>query len=254
MQLKHESRESAIKDLKGFRSLSNLYEKLHSFLPPLSDYWTTINKNEPLSNKIVITIPKIQGLSLYDYVSKTDLNHDNSATLRDVLKTTTQFISCIQQTRTKRIKLTSLIYDSFFSNKGRAPIRKHKTLQLFNFLKLEENSQFLIVGGDKIINPLFFFANYNNFHEIDEYLKNVKDVTDEEATNLVNKVNTMDMSFKKLQKKYFSQLSKKIGAVKASQFYQLESYLNNVFNLMVQQNIPFVGDMEQKHANMMKKK
>lgn len=39
-------------------------------------------------------------------------------------------------------------------------------------------------------------------------------------------------------------MSKKIGPVKAAQFYQFENYLNNVINLSIQESIPFVGELE----------
>ena len=89
---------------------------------------------------------------------------------------------------------------------------------------------------------------------IDAYLKNVKDITEAQATEMVDKGVALEIKFKSLQKKYFSEMAKKIGPVKAAQFYQFENYINNVINLNIQENIPFVGDMEQKHSVMTKKK
>ena len=89
---------------------------------------------------------------------------------------------------------------------------------------------------------------------IDAYLKNVKDITADKATAMVDKGVALEISFKNLQKKYFTELSKKIGPVKAAQFYQFENYINNIINLNIQENIPFVGEMEQKHAGVIKKK
>lgn len=86
------------------------------------------------------------------------------------------------------------------------------------------------------------------------YMANVKDITAENATKMVDKGVALELSFKSLQKKYFTELSKKVGPVKAAQFYQLENYINNVINLSIQESIPFVGEMEQKHAGMPKKK
>lgn len=89
---------------------------------------------------------------------------------------------------------------------------------------------------------------------IEEYVKNVENVTDEEAVKLVNESIALEMSFKKLQKKYFKSFKKKIGSVKAAQFHQFENYLNNVINISIQQSIPFVGELEQKHSALPKKK
>ena len=89
---------------------------------------------------------------------------------------------------------------------------------------------------------------------IDDYLKNVQNITEEKATQLVEKSNNLEISFKAALKKCFTELSKKIGPVKAAQFYQFENYINNVISLKIQENIPFIGDLEQKHAVMTKKK
>lgn len=88
---------------------------------------------------------------------------------------------------------------------------------------------------------------------VDEYLKSVTNVSVEKAKELVDKGVALDINFKKLQKKYFGQMSKKVGPVKAGQFYQLENYINNIINLSIQQSIPFVGELEQKHSGKTKK-
>lgn len=84
---------------------------------------------------------------------------------------------------------------------------------------------------------------------VDAYLKNVSNITEEKAKNMVDKGVEMEKKFKDLQKKYFNEMSKKIGPVKAAQFYQFENYLNNVINLSIQENIPFIGELEQKHSS-----
>lgn len=89
---------------------------------------------------------------------------------------------------------------------------------------------------------------------VQAYMNNVKDITAEKATQMVDKGVALEMAFKQLQKKYFHELAKKVGPVKAAQFYQLENYINNVINLSIQESIPFVGEMEQKHDAMPKKK
>lgn len=79
---------------------------------------------------------------------------------------------------------------------------------------------------------------------IDKYFKALEGLTEANAVEMVNEVNAIDIEFKALQKKYFKKMTKTIGSVKAAQFYQFESYLNNVINLMIQENIPFVGELE----------
>lgn len=89
---------------------------------------------------------------------------------------------------------------------------------------------------------------------VDAYVKNVVNVSEDKASELVNKSCDLEMQFKKLQKKYFKTFSKKIGAVKAAQFYQFENYLNNVINLSIQESLPFVGELEQRNSDIPKKK
>jgi hypothetical protein len=66
----------------------------------------------------------------------------------------------------------------------------------------------------------------------------------DKATEMVNEANAIDVEFKKLQKTYYKKMSKTIGEVKAAQFYQFEGYLNNIINLGIQENIPFVGEID----------
>jgi len=70
-------------------------------------------------------------------------------------------------------------------------------------------------------------------------------LTDEKASELVKEANAIDVAFKKLQLTTNKKMTKAVGAVKAAQFYQFENYLNNVINVGIANNIPFVGEMEQ---------
>jgi hypothetical protein len=79
---------------------------------------------------------------------------------------------------------------------------------------------------------------------IDEYGKNYTKLTDAKATELINEANAIDVEFKKLQKTFYKKMTKSIGAMKAAQFYQFESYLNNAINITIQENIPFVGELD----------
>ena len=80
---------------------------------------------------------------------------------------------------------------------------------------------------------------------VDKYFKDVTSLNAENATDLVKEANAIDVAFKKLQLQYYKKMSKTVGEVKAAQFYQLEGYLNNIINLGIQENIPFVGEIEQ---------
>jgi hypothetical protein len=89
---------------------------------------------------------------------------------------------------------------------------------------------------------------------IDEYMKNVQDITEAKAMEMVDKGIAMEIRFKTMQKKYFSEMSKKVGPVKAAQFYQFENYIHNILNLSIQESIPFIGDLSQKYGTASGKK
>lgn len=80
---------------------------------------------------------------------------------------------------------------------------------------------------------------------IDDYVNNLMTLTDEKATQLVKEANSIDVAFKKLQLTTNKKMTKAIGAIKAAQFYQFENYLNNVINLGISNNLPFVGELDQ---------
>jgi hypothetical protein len=79
---------------------------------------------------------------------------------------------------------------------------------------------------------------------IDKYARNIMALNADNAAEMVNEANAIDVEFKKLQKTFFKKMSKTIGAVKAAQFYQFEAYINNAINISIQESIPFVGELQ----------
>ena len=101
-----------------------------------------------------------------------------------------------------------------------------------------------------------FWDDYNDYEKarlelgkrriqlVDKYARDIMSLNAENATDMVNEANAIDVEFKKLQKTYFKKMSKTIGVLKAAQFYQFEGYLNNAINLSIQESIPFVGELQ----------
>lgn len=89
---------------------------------------------------------------------------------------------------------------------------------------------------------------------VDMYMNSLGSINEAKATELVDRGITIETSFKKLQKKYFTEMTKVIGPVKAAQFYQLENYLNNIINITIQESIPFVGELELKRESVRQQK
>jgi len=79
---------------------------------------------------------------------------------------------------------------------------------------------------------------------IKDYAKNYTKLTDAKAIELTNKVLDNDMAISKLQKDYFTKFSKAVTPLRASQYMQVEYYLQNTIKSMIQDEIPFIGELE----------
>ena len=79
---------------------------------------------------------------------------------------------------------------------------------------------------------------------IKDYAKNYTTLTDNKAIELTNKVLDNDMAISKLQKDYFAKFSKAVSPLRASQYMQVEYYLQNTVKSMIQDEIPFIGELE----------
>jgi hypothetical protein len=79
---------------------------------------------------------------------------------------------------------------------------------------------------------------------IEDYANNYATLDDKKAGELMGRKMKMTENFTKLQKKYFGSISKQIGGVQASKFFQLEDYLENNIRLMIQESIPFIDELD----------
>ena len=68
------------------------------------------------------------------------------------------------------------------------------------------------------------------------------------STALMTRVFANDKAFTNLQQTYFPKFSAAVGGKNAAQFYQLEIYLQMIVRLRVQDEIPFIGELDkEKH-------
>jgi len=79
---------------------------------------------------------------------------------------------------------------------------------------------------------------------IEDYANNYATLDDKKASELMSKKIKLNDSYNKLQKKYFGSMTKIIGGIQASKFFQLEDYLENNVKLMIQENIPFIDEID----------
>jgi hypothetical protein len=78
---------------------------------------------------------------------------------------------------------------------------------------------------------------------LNEYDLNQDKLNGTLATDLVNRSIDNNIDIQKLFKKTYKSMSKAVSPVRAAQFMQLENYLLTAIQMDIQDNIPFIGDL-----------
>jgi hypothetical protein len=81
---------------------------------------------------------------------------------------------------------------------------------------------------------------------ISAYADNYAGLTNEKATELMNKSFAIQSEFLKLQQKTFKKMSKEVSPLRAAQFTMLESYIENSIRMDVMDEIPLIGEYDTK--------
>jgi hypothetical protein len=79
---------------------------------------------------------------------------------------------------------------------------------------------------------------------LQDYADHYQNLDDNKADNLVTRASANNIAFENLYMKYYKLMKPKVGAVKASQFLQLEAYLRNAVKTSVLNHIPFIGEID----------
>jgi hypothetical protein len=79
---------------------------------------------------------------------------------------------------------------------------------------------------------------------IEAYANDYATMDDKKADALMNRKMKWLGDYSKMQKKYYDSMAKQIGGVQASKFFQLEDYLENNIRLYIQENIPFIDELD----------
>jgi hypothetical protein len=81
---------------------------------------------------------------------------------------------------------------------------------------------------------------------ISDYVNNYNALTNEKADAIIMKMFSSDEAYTHLQKTYYEKFKKEFGALKAAEFMQIELYLQTAIRFSIQDNIPFIADLEKK--------
>jgi hypothetical protein len=118
--------------------------------------------------------------------------------------------------------------------------------------------QYMAIPADK---AAAFTAVYEKYEEarraigrkkialIQEYANAYNALDDKKADDLFKKKMAIVDEFSLLQKKYYPEVAKVVGTRQAGKFFQLEDYINNIINLGIQENIPFIDELSDNKIN-----
>lgn len=79
---------------------------------------------------------------------------------------------------------------------------------------------------------------------IEQYAKSYESFDDKQASDLMGKKLALQGDYVKLQKKYFGKMAKIIGAKQAAKLFQFEDYIENAIRISIQEEIPFIEELE----------
>jgi len=78
---------------------------------------------------------------------------------------------------------------------------------------------------------------------IRDYAISYSQLNEKSADDIAQRCFKNDLAVQKLHQRYYTILKKKVSAIKAAQFMQMETYLQNIVRLQTQSQIPFIGEM-----------
>lgn len=79
---------------------------------------------------------------------------------------------------------------------------------------------------------------------INDYAKHFDALTEAKADELAKGTLENNMDYEKLYSKYYEKIKPVIGAIGAARFMQLEIYLQTIVRVHIQDEVPFIYDME----------
>ena len=79
---------------------------------------------------------------------------------------------------------------------------------------------------------------------IEAYATNYENLDSKKATELMTKKLAWADRYTKFQQSYFTKFTAIIGGLQAAKFMQLEDYIENCIRVSIQEDIPFIGELD----------
>ena len=83
---------------------------------------------------------------------------------------------------------------------------------------------------------------------IEDYATKYEKLDNKTATDLTTRKLAWVTKYTAFQQKYLTKFTAVIGGLQASKFIQLEDYIENCIRLMIQEEIPFIGQLDKSKA------
>jgi hypothetical protein len=80
---------------------------------------------------------------------------------------------------------------------------------------------------------------------LQDYANNYDKLDDKKADVLVTRTSANNLAFENLYTKYYKRLKPVVGALKASQFLQMEAFIRNAVKVSILDQLPFIGQLDQ---------
>lgn len=155
----------------------------------------------------------------------------------------------------KRILLAFTLATGCLVSYGQSPYKEDLEIiqSMFKKEKAELVKQYMAIPVEQ---DAAFWDVYDKYEEarkslgtqkaalIKEYADNYETLDDKKASELMAKKLKIAGEYNKLQKKYFDAFSKAVGGRQAAKLMQLEDYLENNIRLFIQDNIPFIDELD----------
>lgn len=84
---------------------------------------------------------------------------------------------------------------------------------------------------------------------LDDYVNNFATLSEEKADDLATKMLANTLSEAKLRKQYYTKFKKASTSIDAAKFLQLDAYIQNTIRLALQDELPFIGELETKRKD-----
>ena len=105
-----------------------------------------------------------------------------------------------------------------------------------------------------------FWTLYNNYEKerqklgrerlviLTDYADHFETLTSAKVDELMTKLFKNELALTNLQQRYYISVKNKLGAMKAAKFIQVESYINTSIRSAIQEELPFIGELDQMKA------